>query len=70
MIALEHENVLPVLYGDEEVHDLRILHTSVYVITDKYVELIILYSAILIQILHKRRVAAVHVTYVVDSLIL
>ena len=58
VIALKYENILPVHDRYQEIYNLRILHASVDIITCKYIELIILYTAIVIQILHQRCIAS------------
>ena len=70
VIALKHENVLPIPDGYQEIDYLRVLHASVYIITCEYIELIVLYTAVVIQILHQSRITSVDISDVMDPLVL
>ena len=70
VIALKHENILPAPDGYQKIDHIRVLHSSVDIITCKYIEFVILYTAVVIQILHQSRITSVDISDVMDPLVL
>ena len=61
MVALQHQHVLAVHDGQQELHHLSVLHAPVYVIPHKNIHFIVFQPAVVRQVLLQNRIAAVDV---------
>ena len=62
VVPLQHQHILPVHDGEQEIHHLRVFHAAVNVIPHKDVHFIVLQAAVVLQVFLKNRIAAVDIT--------
>ena len=69
VVALQHQHVFPVLYGQEEVQHLNVFQATVNIVPHKYVKFVVFDAAVIREVFLQDRIATVNVADMMNTLV-